>query len=167
MSTAEMAGADLSRARAMIDVRHYAEASALLARLLAVEPSCEGWCLMATARLGAGDHTGAIEAADKAIPIDPENGWPHRLASSAFFHLSDFPESLKAALRARRLESGQWQSQVLVGQAAVGTGDLKLAAEASAEALRLAPHEPDVLYVAGRVCRARSDYEQAEAHFRR
>jgi tetratricopeptide (TPR) repeat protein len=94
-------------------------------------------------------------------------GWPHRFASSALFHLGHFPESLSAALRARRLEPSQWQPQVLVAQAAVGTGDLRLAAEASAEALRLAPHEPDALFVAGRVYRAQSDYERAEAHVRR
>lgn len=151
----------------MIDVRHYAEASGLLARLLAAEPSGRGWCLMATARLGEGDNAGALDAANRAIMLSPADGWPHRLASSALWSIGYYPESLRAALEARRLEPGLWQSHASVAQAAASADDLKLAAGAAREVLRLAPQEPEAHYVAGRVSFALSDYDQAEVHQRR
>jgi tetratricopeptide (TPR) repeat protein len=167
VSTAETAGVALSQAQAMIDVRHYAEASKLLAQLLAAEPSGPGWSLMAAARLGEGDHTGALDAANQAIALSPADGWPHRLASSALWNLRHYPESLRAALEARRLEPGSWQSHTSVAQAAVSACDLQLAAAAANEALRLAPEEPDVRYAAGSVRFALSDYQGAEAHQKR
>lgn len=167
MSMAEAAGAGLARAQAMIEVRHYAEASRVLAQVLAAEPTGPGWCLMASARLGDGDYAGAVEAANQAITLSPEDGWPHRLASSALWNLRNYPASLQAALEARRLEPHQWQSHVLVAQAAASAGSRELAAEAADEALRLAPEEPEVRYVAGKVSFALSAYDHAKAHLQR
>jgi tetratricopeptide (TPR) repeat protein len=151
----------------MIDVRHYAEASALLAQLLATEPSAHGWCLLARARLGEGDYAGVLDAANRAITLSPADGWPHRLASSALWNLRRYPESLRAALEARRLEPDRWQSHASVAQAGASSGNLQLAADAADEALRLAPEEPEVRYIAGRVSFALSAYQRAEAHQQR
>ena len=54
---------ELARASAMLDVRRFDEASALLARVVSAEPeSSRAWCLMARAHLGAERYTEAISA---------------------------------------------------------------------------------------------------------
>ena len=58
---------ELARASAMLDVRRFDEASALLARVVSAEPeSSRAWCLMARAHLGAERYTEAISAANRA-----------------------------------------------------------------------------------------------------
>jgi hypothetical protein len=111
VSTAEAAEVVLSQAQAMIDVRHYAEASALLARLLASEPSGPACCLLAMARLGEGDHAGAIASANQAIAINPVDAWPHRLASSALWQSVPFFAPVIAIFLSRRVAMIFWREE--------------------------------------------------------
>ena len=99
---------ELARASAMLDVRRFDEASALLARVVSAEPeSGRAWCLMARAHLGAERYTEAISAANRAVSLDPADEWPHRLASNALVHLGNFPDALRAAHQARRPRLGR------------------------------------------------------------
>jgi tetratricopeptide (TPR) repeat protein len=82
------AGTDLAKASTMLDLGRYDDASSLLARVVAAEPgSSRAWCLFARAHLGVGRYQAAVDAANRAVKIDPGEEWPHRLASSALMHL--------------------------------------------------------------------------------
>ena len=63
---------ELTRATTMLDLGRYDEASSLLARVVAAEPeSSRAWCLFARAHLGAGRYQPAVEAANRAVTIEP------------------------------------------------------------------------------------------------
>ena len=156
---------ELARASAMLDVRRFDEASALLARLVSAEPeSSRAWCLMARAHLGGERYTEAISAANRAVSLDPSDEWPHRLASNALVHLGNYPDALRAAREACRLAPGYWQTHVCVAQAALAGQRLDVAAEAASRARALAPNEPDVHFLSGKVSLARGDLTAAREH---
>ena len=156
---------ELARASAMLDVRRFDEASALLARVVSAEPeSSRAWCLMARAHLGAERYTEAISAANRAVSLDPADEWPHRLASNALVHLGNFPDALRAADEARRLAPGYWQTHVCVAQAALAGQRPGVAAEAASRARALAPNEPDVHFLSGKVSLARGQLAEAREH---
>ena len=91
---------ELARASAMLDVRRFDEAAALLTRLVAAEPdSSRAWCLMARAHLGLERYTEAISAANRAVSLDPADEWPHRLASNALVHLGNYADARASSCR--------------------------------------------------------------------
>jgi tetratricopeptide (TPR) repeat protein len=156
---------ELARASAMLDVRRYAEASALLARIVSAEPdSGRAWCLMARAHLGADRYRDAIDAANRAVALSPSDEWPHRLASNALGHLGHQADALRAACEARRLAPGYWQTHVCVAQAALAGHRFDVAAEAADRARALAPNEADVHFLAGKVSLARGRLAEAREH---
>src|SRR6201996_8112186 len=94
---------ELARADAMLDMKRYDQACGVLARLVAAEPeNARAWCLLARAHLGAGRHQQAVDAANRAVSLDPSDEWPHRLASNALLHTDNYPEALRAGMEARR-----------------------------------------------------------------
>jgi Flp pilus assembly protein TadD len=156
---------ELARASAMLDVKRFAEASELLARVVSAEPeSGRAWCLMARAHLGADRYAEAITAANRAVTLEPTDEWPHRLASNALVHLGNYPDALRAAHEACRLAPGYWQTHVCVAQAALAAHRFEVAAEAAARARALAPNEPDVHFLSGKVSLARGDLTGACEH---
>ena len=158
-------GQELARASAMLDVRRFDEASALLARVVSTEPeSSRAWCLMARAHLGAERYHEAISAANRAVSLDPADEWPHRLASNALVHLGNYPDALRAAHEACRLAPGYWQTHVCVAQAALAAQRLDVATEAASRARALAPNEPDVHFLSGKVGLARGRLAEAREH---
>ena len=156
---------ELARASAMLDVRRFDEATALLARVVATEPeSSRAWCLMARAHLGTNRYTDAIDAANRAVALDPADEWPHRLASNALVHLGNFPDALRAADQACRLAPGFWQTHVCVAQAALAGHRLDIANAAAARARALAPNEPDVHFLSGKVSLTGGELAEARTH---
>jgi tetratricopeptide (TPR) repeat protein len=156
---------ELARASAMLDVKRYAEASALLARVVSAEPeNGRAWCLMARAHLGADRYGDAVDAANRAVALVPSDEWPHRLASNALGHLGHQADALRAAYEARRLAPGYWQTHVCVAQAAMAARRLDVAAEAADRARALAPNEADVHFLSGKVSLARGRLTEARAH---
>src|ERR1700742_4710592 len=126
---------DLARADAMLDMKRYARAC----------------CLLARAHLGAGRHQQAVDAANRAVSLDPADEWPHRLASNALLHTDNYVEALRAGMEARRLAPGHWQAHICVAQAALGARRLDIASAAAQQARSLAPNEPDVHFLSGKV----------------
>jgi tetratricopeptide (TPR) repeat protein len=156
---------ELARAATMLDLGRYEEASVMLARLVSAEPgSSRAWCLFARAHLGSDRFTDAIEAANRAAAIEPNEEWPHRLASNALMHLGNHGEALRAAAESRRLAPGYWQTHVCVAQAALAAGQPSIAASAATEARKLAPNEPDVHFLSGKVALARGELDAARQH---
>src|ERR1700761_2953964 len=96
---------ELARADAMLDMKRYDQACGVLARLVAAEPeNARAWCLLARAHLGAGRHQQAVDAANRAVSLDPSDEWPHRLASNAVLDTDNYPEAR------RRGGPGAWTS---------------------------------------------------------
>ena len=160
-----MTGTELARAKTMLDLRRYDEAARLLAIAVAADPdNSHAWCLLAAAQLGQGENRAAAQAADHAVALAPSNNWPHRLASMARVRLGDTGAAMRAATEACRLAPDQWRAHVCLAQAALATEvDFNLADRAAARARALAPNEPDVHFISGRVSLAREDRRSARA----
>jgi tetratricopeptide (TPR) repeat protein len=159
------AGAELSRAAAMIELSRFEDAARLLAGIVASEPGrARAWALLSRAQLGAGRPGEALAAAQRAIAADPDDHWPFRLASTALVSLGRGQEALAAALEARRLAPAVWRSHVCLSQAALAAGDYGLAGVAAAQALALAPEEPDVQFTAGKAALSEGDLRRAREH---
>jgi tetratricopeptide (TPR) repeat protein len=163
MTTTTPAG--LSRAAAMIDLRRYCEAAALLAGIVATAPDLpRAWCLLARAQLGADRAADAVQAARRAGALSPDDDWPFRLASTALVILGRGAAAVAAAQQARQLAPGFWRSHVCLAQAALAAGDLGLAGEAARAALAIDPREPDVQFTAGTVALSAGEPGRARSH---
>jgi tetratricopeptide (TPR) repeat protein len=157
--------AELVRASTMIDIGRYDDAATVLAHIVAAAPdSARAWCLMSRAQLGRGENHEALQAAGRAISLNPADDWPHRLASTALVSEGRNTEAVSAAQQARRLGPQLWQSHVCLAQAAAAARRLDVAAEAAATALALAPDQPDVHVAAGKVSLAQRDLWAARSH---
>src|ERR1700749_4067055 len=107
---------ELARADAMLDKKRYDQACGVLSRLVAAEPeNARAWCLLARAHLGAGRHQSAVEAANRAVTLDPADEWPHRLASNALLHTDNYPEALRAGMGARGRPPGATEGRTRGG----------------------------------------------------
>jgi tetratricopeptide (TPR) repeat protein len=160
---------ELERARALCELRRFAEAVELLQQLLGRFPdSATAWCLLAQARLGVGDAYAALDAAGHATALEPEAEWPHRLRSIAFEDLGVPDSAIAAARESVRVGPHIWQAHSHWATTLVlAKRDLGEAGAAAERGVALAPHEPDTHYALGVVADARGDHQAAEEHFRR
>jgi tetratricopeptide (TPR) repeat protein len=160
------AARDLAQASALLDVKRYSQAVSLLARIVAAEPAdSRAWCLLAAAHLGNGQYQEAAASASRAVLLAPSDDWPYRLVSSAQRHLGNVSAALTAANEACKLAPNEWRAYVCLAQARLATEvDFDAAERAATNALRLAPDEPDVHFVAGNVSFAREKWKAARAH---
>lgn len=153
----------LARARTLLDLKRHDEAASLLAGVVASDPgNSTAWCLLTLAHLGAGRNTDAAAAAERAIAAAPAQDWPYRLASIAQLRLDHAQAALRAAEEARRLAPQEWRCHLCIAQATLATREnFDQAAAAAAKARELAPGEPDVYLISGKVSLARG--KRAEA----
>jgi cytochrome c-type biogenesis protein CcmH/NrfG len=160
---------NLQRAGALCTLRRFDEAVTLLERVVASDAQdARGWCLMAQAKLGQRDPSAALRAARRAVAVDPELEWPHRLASIALNRLGLDEEAVQAAREAVRRDPNGASGHVRLAQAlTLVKSRLDEAASVARRALKLAPHDPDVHVVAGAVAAAAGRREDAAAAFRR
>ncbi len=158
---------DLERAEALIALRRWPEAAALLGRVVASEPGAlRPRCLLAQALLGAKEGTEALRQAEAAIAANPTSEWAHRLRSMALSQLGDLAGALDAARDAVRLRPGLVNAHVRLVDAALGMGYMQEAEEAARRAREQTPLHPDAHNALGRVALARHEDRIAESHFR-
>jgi len=159
-------GQGLARARTMLDLKRHAEAASLLAGIVATDPgNGTAWCLLTLAHLGAGRNTDAAAAAERAIAAAPASDWPYRLASTVQLRLDNTRSALQAAEEARRLAPQEWRCHLCVAQATLATKERFDDAEAAAaKARELAPNEPDVYLISGKVSLERGKRAEARAY---
>ncbi|OHV58951.1 tetratricopeptide repeat protein [Pseudofrankia sp. BMG5.36] len=152
----------------LLDVRRFADARARAAALLGEQPDDPRvLCLLAQTLLGLGEHASALQTAQRAIAVSPEEEWGHRLASLAYEKLGQYWFARDAAQRATILAPHRWQAWIQLADTAHALASEHQALHAATEALRLAPHKsaPHVVY--GRLLmerdpiRARSAFEEA------
>nr|BFE81918.1 hypothetical protein GCM10020093_045190 [Planobispora longispora] len=129
------------------------------------------WCAVAAARLGRGQPEAALEAARRAVDLDPraEAGadWGYRLASLAFERLGRDAEAVAAAEEAVRLAPGSWTARLRLGTALRRIpGRWTESRAQAARAARYAPEEPDPHVLVGDLSLLRGDYAQARTAYR-
>jgi tetratricopeptide (TPR) repeat protein len=158
---------ELERAQTLVELRRYEEASAFLTQLLAREPEvASAWCLLAQSQLAARDPETALDAAERAAALEPENEWPHRLRSAALQNLGR-PGSIAAAREAVAAAPHAWQTHLRLAEALAAAKTNPDAALAAAErAVALAPNEPNTYAALGRAYEMRGDHAEAERSFR-
>ncbi len=158
----------VARAEGLCGVHRYTEAITLLTGALASQPDdARTWCVLARAKLGAEDFQGALDAAGRAVALQPAKEWPHRLASIAFTRLNQFQQALSAALESVRLSPMLWQTHARVAVASLNMHMLDQAERAAAKAVELAPLEPDTWTTLGSVALAHGDRSRAKDAYRR
>ncbi|MER6827853.1 tetratricopeptide repeat protein [Streptosporangium sp. NPDC000563] len=129
------------------------------------------WCAVAAAWLARDRPEAALEAARKALDLDPrsESGtdWGYRLASLAFERLGRDAEAVAAAEEAVRLAPGSWAARMRLGAALRRVpGRWRESRAQAARAVRYAPEEPDPHVLAGDLALLRGEYAAAEAAYR-
>jgi|1185.fasta_scaffold00196_6 Flp pilus assembly protein TadD len=170
METPQLDG-DLLRARAnarnLIAAHRYADAIRTIHLALGREPSDPTlWCLLAQAHVEARHRSEALEAAEKAVSVDPEREWPHRLLALAFDATDRVDEALSEANRAIALAPRTENVYVVLAQVSIHAGALDDAYSAAETAIALAPESPNGYNLAGLVLLKRSAPKEAEGRFR-
>jgi cytochrome c-type biogenesis protein CcmH/NrfG len=156
------------RAETLCGLHRYAEAVTVLSAAIASEPGdAHTWCVLARAKLGAEDFQGALEAAGRAVALEPDEEWPHRLASIAFTRLTQPQQALAAALESVRLAPMLWQTHARVAGTSLTLKMPEQAQRAAEKAVELAPLEPDTWTTLGAVALTRGDRKGAEEAYHR
>ncbi|MET9336585.1 hypothetical protein [Nonomuraea sp. NPDC003804] len=128
--------------------------------------SAAGWCAVALAHLTAERPEAALEAARRAVALEPADEWPHRLASLALERLGGDAEAVREAERAVRLAPGSWQARLRLGAALRRVpGRWREAADSAAAAARFAPEAPEPHAMAGDLALLRGDHRRAAAAY--
>ncbi|MFF8814795.1 tetratricopeptide repeat protein [Streptomyces pactum] len=159
----------VERAHALIDLKRYDEAAALLGQHLAGQPDhLRGWTALARCHFNARRYKEALDAADTALRLDPENRQALMLRGRSLRHVGGRFEEAEETLRALvRLSPDDWYGYTILadllcrmrlvrhGQANGGRIDpaavkdlLREPADIAGEAIRLAPEEVHAYEVA-------------------
>jgi Flp pilus assembly protein TadD len=158
----------LEHARALIELHRFDEASSLVGKVLSTEPDdATAWCLLSQARGGVGDSQGALDAAERASALAPEEDWPHRLRSVAMQQLGDDKGAVSAARAAVAVAPHNWQTHSRLAIAlGVAKKDLSEALASAERGVELAPGQPAAHYALGVVNDRLRRHAEAERCFR-
>jgi Flp pilus assembly protein TadD len=115
--------------------------------------------------------TDAIAAVKRSLALEPDNAHAFRILAIAYSRLRQHPLARQAALAAMRVEPNQWQSYAALAEADAAAKQIsRETTDAVATAQSLAPSNPEVHFVAGRVAGAQGNarlaaqsYQQALA----
>lgn len=160
----------VARARGLLDLGRPKEALQALEPALA-DPSAgaEPWCLKALCELRESRVKDAERSAKRAIALDPDREWAHRLLANALLQ-RDASGAVRAATEAARLapelpETGYMLT--LAHLAASSYGNTDSAQRIAAHLLSLHPHSPLAYEAVARVDLARRHHAGAEWAARR
>lgn len=159
----------LNLASTLLDMSRNREAMTELSTYLAAHPDdVTALCLSARALIGLGQHSRALEFAQRAATLAPGIDWPLRLVSIAHARLGNGREAVYFAEQSVRVDPTEWRTHYQVAQARLMTDRVThVASTAIDEAVRLAPDEPEVHRAAGFVNARLGNRKAAEAAFRR
>lgn len=155
----------LERAEVLCDLERFQDAERLLSRVTATDPgNAWAWCLLARAQLGMAAYAAAIESAQRASALAPEDDWSHRLRSYALVANGQQELAVQAAATAVRLNPSAWESHVCLSTVLLtskGRGPQRSAA--AAKAVVLAPHEPEAHFAVAAAAAVDGRREDARA----
>ncbi|GGF40268.1 tetratricopeptide repeat protein [Subtercola lobariae] len=160
--------AALTHARTYLSLGKPADALRALAPHLASHPDDDrGLCLASQAHLVAGEASRALDAAQHAAALTPENEWAWRLVALSYSKLGHHAEARAAAATAQSIAPQLWVTHAQVAQVDIAAKRITAESQnAAREATRLAPLEPDAHLTVGNVALAQHDWPTAEAAFR-
>lgn len=157
----------MRQAAVLCELGRYPEAERLLSQVVASDPQNSGaWCLMSQARLGSKRPREALEAAQRASAITPDEEWSHRLMSLAWTGLGDRQSAVASAKEAVRLAPHEWRAHLRLAAALRVLPDLPASHGPLERALELAPDQPDVHMVAGSIAAAEGRRTDAAESYR-
>jgi tetratricopeptide (TPR) repeat protein len=122
------------------------------------------WCRLSAAQLDAGDPTGSLDAAKRAMTLG-ERSWGHRLASLALVELGRHAEAVVSAREAVRRDPADWRCHVTLAEALAHEEPAE-AVSAGRAAVELAPDEPRAYEVLGDAAVATHEWLDAERAYR-
>jgi Flp pilus assembly protein TadD len=158
----------VQRVEVLCQLDRAADALPLVADALAGNPGhADLWRHLAYVQAQLNHPAEALWASNRALEIEPEEEWAHRLASLALDRLGRHAEAVAAARNATRLDPDNWRTHVRLALALLATGTAHREAwQCAVHAAALAPHEPEVHNTVGALALAVEDFGRAEAAFR-
>jgi tetratricopeptide (TPR) repeat protein len=160
----------IAKAQALLDVGRADEAAAMLSTALAADPGAwRAWCMLGFAHLECARHREALDCARRAIELDPEEGWPHRIASVAERHLGYKDRAVASAREAVRLgpHEAYAHAQLAVALAQARPSGPAEPLNEAARALQLGGHDAAIHRMAGDVALALKYLWLAEERYQR
>ncbi|MFI9307432.1 tetratricopeptide repeat protein [Streptomyces triculaminicus] len=128
------------RADALMGIGRYEQAGELLARYLVDAPGdAWAWSHLAHCRFRAGDHEGALKAADEGIAADPECWYPWERRAFLLPFLMRVDEALEAAREAVRVGPEEPSAHSVLARCLLFTGDHQGCYEAHRKVVELNP----------------------------
>jgi Flp pilus assembly protein TadD len=163
----------VAQAQLYLDVNRPQEALRVLAAVLASNPDdVMALRTIALAHLqadrGRGGGEPAVRAATRAVTLSPRDAFAWRILALGYSRLGKHPEARKVARTAQSLAPEFWASYTLIAEidcnAKYVTTDTHTAV---AQALKLAPNEPSVLFSAARVAQIDGKLSEARTLYER
>lgn len=146
---------------------HFAEASDLLRPFAEREPhNPSAWSLLARAELGAERYGLALQAAEHARELAPEEALPEVVLAVSLFGLGRTKEGLERARAAVALDPEDFAAVSLLARILSATGCHGDARALAEQAIELEPAEPQAYLVAGMVAAAAGRRDEARGSFR-
>jgi tetratricopeptide (TPR) repeat protein len=152
----------------LIDVARWDDAERELAAALA-DPGAgaEPWCFLAQIHLARGWTKDARLAAERAVSLDPDVEWAHRLMAIALLDEGRTKAAERAARRAAVLAPDSVDTLHVLAEVLHARGSRREARELSAHNIAVNPQEPRAWESAARMAAEASDWPEAQAHARR
>lgn len=158
----------IAQARHLINVGRDAEAVPILRRHLASHPDdFECQCLLAAALVRSGELAPALHEADRAVALDPQNEWGHRIRYAVLGRMGKRRQAVAAAREAARLAPQDPHALHALSDALLNGRRRKAAREVAERLLALAPDENLSHSLLGRICMKERRWKEAERHLRR
>lgn len=157
----------LARASALVDLDRTEEAAGVYGGLLRQEPDdVAALCGLSRClgKLGRADE--ALDVAQRAAALAPDNDWPHRLRSAHLMQLRRVAEAQQAAHEAVRLDPTGLPSLLTLFETQAGLRDTAGTARTAERVRELHPAQAEAHNCLGRAEMLRGDWTAAEAAFR-
>lgn len=156
-----------SQAEALIAVKRYPDAIAVIRRALAAAPQDTNLLgLLAQANIELGDFVTALSAAEGLIAVDPAYEWGHRLRSLALAGVGRHREGEAAAREAVRLSPSNPSAHLVLVDRLMERRRLREAESSIQRILQLAPGWFAGYDAMGRLQLRRQRFREAERYFR-
>lgn len=156
------------KARRLLDLGRPSEALPLFLEMIAREPGCYlATASAAVCYLHLEEYKNALEYAEKAIALSPEDEWGHRIRSITLGNLDRNIESLEEALESVRIAPELPEAHNTLVRAKLRCDDVSGAQEAAKGLIVLAPADTDTWFLAGIVEIAADNKYTAEKYLKK
>jgi len=127
----------------------------------------EPWVMYTEALFNLRQFPEALDAADRALKMDPKNGKTMRYQATALFALKKYKESIESFKKLQTLDTLKVDDNMRMGDAYMETKQTQAAVGAYEEVLRLDPNKRDVFNKAAAAFMSDQKWAQAAALFQR